>query len=58
MKSKKCKKCANCKHFNGNECTHRSNLGLKVKYSQEYTYYIKTPEILNADGKCLNYEQI
>lgn len=56
MKSKKCK-CINCKYHSGNECTHSSNMGLRVKYLQEYTYYIRTPETLNADGKCLNYEQ-
>lgn len=58
MTSKKYKKCIDCKYYNGAECTHTTNLGLRVKYRQEYTYFIKTPEILNSDGKCKNYEQI
>lgn len=54
MKSKKQNKCADCKYLNGN-CTHKSNTGIKVKYRQESEFYIKTPEELNADGKCKNY---
>lgn len=54
---KNIKKCIDCKYYNGAECTHTINLGLRVKYRQEYTYFIKTPEILNSDGKCKNYEQ-
>ena len=57
MKSKKCK-CADCKYYNDIDCTHTSNIGLKVRYRTEYTYYIKKPEILNNDGKCKKYEQI
>lgn len=44
--------CATCKFFNGN-CTHKSNVGIKVKYRQESAFYIKKAEDLKAD--CKNY---
>lgn len=55
MKKKLNNKCTDCAYFNGN-CTHKSNIGIKVKYRKESTFYIKTPEELNADGKCDSYE--
>lgn len=54
MKSKKQNKCANCLYFNGN-CTHKTNVGIKVKYRLENEFYIKTTDVLNPDGKCNNY---
>lgn len=57
MKSKKSNKteCAACKYFTG-ECTHKSNIGIRVKYRQETAFFVKTPEELNAEGECKNYE--
>lgn len=56
MKSKKLNKiqCVDCKYFNGN-CTHKSNVGIRVKYRIENEFYIKTPEELNTNGDCGNY---
>lgn len=56
MKSKKQNKadCVTCKFFNGN-CTHKSNIGIRVKYRQESEFYIKKAEELEAD--CKNYER-
>lgn len=59
MKSKKSNKttkvnCATCKFYNGN-CAHKSNVGIRVKYRQESTFYIKKAEDLKAD--CKNYER-
>lgn len=55
MKSKKQDKnqCANCLYFNGN-CTHKSNVGIKVKYRQETEFFIKPAKELEAE--CKNYE--
>lgn len=59
MKSKKSNKlCVNCTRYNGANCTHKSNLGIKVKYRQESSFYLKTSEELNADGKCENYAKV
>lgn len=54
MKSKKQNKaeCVTCKFFNGN-CTHKSNVGIRVKYRQESAFYIKKAEELEPD--CKNY---
>lgn len=54
MKSKKTNKsnCATCKFYTGN-CTHKSNVGIRVKYRQESTFYIKKAEELEPD--CKNY---
>lgn len=56
MKSKKSnkKECTTCKYYTG-ECTHESNVGIRVKYRIENKFYIKTPKELNADGDCRNY---
>lgn len=56
MKSKKQNKtnCETCKFYNGN-CTHKSNIGIKVKYRQETEFFVKKPEELNPEGKCKNY---
>lgn len=56
MKSKNNgRKCENCRFFNGN-CTHKSNVGIKVKYRQETEFYIKKAEELQPD--CKNYAKI
>lgn len=57
MKSKKLNKpdCTACKYFNGIDCTHESNIGIKVKYRQETEFFVKKPEELNAEGECKNY---
>lgn len=57
MKSKKCR-CTDCTYYNGIDCTHTGNIGLRVKYRKEYTYYIKRPDELNAGGKCCNYAKV
>lgn len=56
MKLKKQNKnqCTNCLYFNGN-CTHKTNVGIKVKYRLENEFYIKPTEELNPEGKCKNY---
>jgi hypothetical protein len=55
MKSKKLnKQCTDCMYYNGN-CNHKSNTGILIKYRKETKFYIKTPEELNADGKCESY---
>nr|DAT18308.1 MAG TPA: hypothetical protein [Caudoviricetes sp.] len=41
-------------YYNGN-CNHKSNTGILIKYRKETKFYIKTPEELNADGKCESY---
>ena len=61
MKSKKSKKsnkttkvnCATCKFYNDN-CAHKSNVGLKVKYRQETEFFVKPAKELEAE--CKNYE--
>ena len=55
MKSKKQNKaeCATCKFFNGN-CTHKSNIGRRVKYRQETEFFVKPAKELEAE--CKNYE--
>ena len=53
MKSKKTK-CATCKFYTG-ECTHKSNIGIKVKYRQETAFFVKPTKELEAG--CKNYEK-
>ena len=58
MKSKKTNKsnksnCATCKFFNG-DCTHKSNVGVRVKYRQETEFFVKPAKELEAG--CKNYE--
>lgn len=55
--TKKIKQCALCTHFNGTDCTCKSNIGLRVMYRKEYTVYLKKPDVLNKDGKCENYAE-
>lgn len=56
MKSKKLNKteCAACKYFTG-ECTHKSNIGIKVKYRQETEFFVHKAEELNKEGDCKHY---
>lgn len=56
MKSKKQNKvyCATCKFYNGN-CTHKSNVGIRVKYRQETEFFVKSAKELEAE--CNNYER-
>lgn len=56
MKSKKQNKveCTNCKFYNGN-CTHKSNIGIRVKYRQETEFFVKPAKELEAE--CKNYER-
>lgn len=58
MKSKKLTKteCTACKYYTG-ECTHESNIGIKVKYRQETEFFVKTLQELNPEGECKNYEK-
>lgn len=57
MKLKKQNKtnCETCKFYNGN-CTHKSNIGIRVKYRHESEFYIKKAEELEAD--CKNYAKV
>lgn len=56
MKLKKQNKadCKTCKLFNGN-CTHKSNVGIKVKYRQETEFFVKPAKVLNTENYCNNY---
>lgn len=47
--------CATCKHYNGTDCIHKSNIGIKVKYRQETEFFVNKAEILNPEGNCENY---
>ena len=54
MKSKKQNKtnCKTCKFYNGN-CTHKNNIGIRVKYRQETEFFIKSAKELEPE--CKNY---
>lgn len=56
MKSKKQNKtnCETCKFYNGN-CTHKSNIGIRVKYRQETEFFVKPAKELEAE--CKNYAE-
>lgn len=48
-------KCEECKNFEGKNCTHKKNIGLKIKYKQQSEFYISKASDLNKDGKCEFY---
>lgn len=55
MKSKSNKiNCETCKFYNGN-CTHKSNIGIRVKYRQETEFFVKPAKELEAE--CKNYAE-
>lgn len=54
----KVNKCGECKHFIEKNCTHKKNIGLRIKYNQESEFYISKIDVLNKDGKCENHAKL
>ena len=55
MTKKKEAKCINCKNFDGTNCHKNGNVDILIKYRKQSMFYLKTPEELNANGKCESY---
>lgn len=49
------KKCADCKFCINKQCTHKSNIGIILKYHREKEFYIKSLKDLNQKENCKNY---
>ena len=49
------KNCKDCVFYQNKECTHKSNIGLLVKYRKEQEYFIKKPDEINKTGRCSKY---
>lgn len=59
MKSKKQNNkvcdCLDCLLFDGKNCNHETNKGIRIVYKEEFENYIKTPKQLNKKGECENF---
>ena len=51
-------KCEECKNFDGKNCTHKKNIGIKIKYNKQSDFYISKASDLNKDGKCPMHAQL
>ena len=56
-KKENLKECINCTYYNDKKCAHSSNLGVEIKYRVEHPLFLKTPEELNTDNNCSNYNE-
>ncbi len=55
MKKKNIKECVDCKWFKGSNCTHKTNLGIEIKYRIEKPVLLKSVEELNQNKDCENH---
>lgn len=55
--AKKQNKCENCKFYDGVNCFHYTNIGVHIQYRQEEDAFLNPPEVINDNGKCMNYDR-
>lgn len=49
------KKCTTCKFYDGINCIHASNIGIRIKYRKESNFYVESAEKLEKD--CKNFKE-